>query len=183
MTCIRLALMLYFYMIAHKAACQTLSKAFSKSMKIWMSSCCCFSWDFLQFHLPCIFQILQVRIFYFSVLSFYRKDQEIRQWPGFFFLLTMFAKDLTGCFSHCCVEGGDHWIYVCIFVAHDSERCKPSAYHSLEGFQQFGIFQLFKVKLESCVFWLADFFFPRRRRKVISSSTSSTDRKCFLTRM
>ena len=25
--------------------------------------------------------------------------------PGFF-LLTMFAKDLTGCFSYCCVEGG-----------------------------------------------------------------------------
>ena len=25
-----------------------------------------------------------------------------------FFLLTMFAKDLTGCFSHRCVEGGDH---------------------------------------------------------------------------
>ena len=24
------------------------------------------------------------------------------------FLLTMFAKDLTGCFSHCCIEGGDH---------------------------------------------------------------------------
>ena len=24
-----------------------------------------------------------------------------------FFLLTMFAKDLTGCFSHCCLEGGD----------------------------------------------------------------------------
>ena len=21
----------------------------------------------------------------------------------------MFAKDLTGCLSHCCVEGGDHW--------------------------------------------------------------------------
>ena len=27
--------------------------------------------------------------------------------PGFF-LPTMFAKDLTGCFSHCCIEGGDH---------------------------------------------------------------------------
>ena len=27
--------------------------------------------------------------------------------PGFF-LPTMFAKDLTGCFSHCCVEGSDH---------------------------------------------------------------------------
>ena len=25
-----------------------------------------------------------------------------------FFLLTMFAKDLTGCFSHCYVEGGDY---------------------------------------------------------------------------
>ena len=31
--------------------------------------------------------------------------------PGFF-VLTMFTKDLTSCFSHCCVEGGDHWIYV-----------------------------------------------------------------------
>ena len=35
--------------------------------------------------------------------------------PGFWvvvffvcFFLTMFAKDLTGCFSHCCDEGGDH---------------------------------------------------------------------------
>ena len=29
--------------------------------------------------------------------------------PGLFFsFLTMFAKDLTGCFSHGCVEGGDH---------------------------------------------------------------------------
>ena len=25
-----------------------------------------------------------------------------------FLLLTVFSKDLTGCFSHCCVEGGDH---------------------------------------------------------------------------
>ena len=64
--------------------------------------------------------------------------------PGFF-LLTRFAKDLTGCFSHCCVEGGDHCIYVCIFVAHDSERCNSPAYHSLEGFQHVGIFQLFQV--------------------------------------
>ena len=34
-TWIRLVLMLYFFMIARKAACQTLSKAFSKSMKTW----------------------------------------------------------------------------------------------------------------------------------------------------
>ena len=58
--------------------------------------------------------------------------------PGFF-LLTMFAKNLTGCFSHCCVEGGDHWICVCIFVAHNGEKCKPPAYHSLEGFQHVGM--------------------------------------------
>ena len=34
MTRIRFVLMLYF-MVAHKAACQTLSKAFLKSMKTW----------------------------------------------------------------------------------------------------------------------------------------------------
>ena len=114
--------------------------------------------------------------------------------------LIMFAKDLTCCFSHCCVEGGYHWIYVCIFVANDGERCKLPAYHSLEGFQHVGIFQLFQVKLESCVFWLAVFFFfSRRRRKVIISKSWSLpmsapgklrvlavftpDRKRFLTRM
>ena len=32
---IRLVLMLYFFMVAHKYACQTLSKAFLKSMKTW----------------------------------------------------------------------------------------------------------------------------------------------------
>ena len=52
----------------------------------------------------------------------------------------MFAKDLTGCFSHCCVEDSDHSIYVCIFVAHDGERRKLPAYHSFEGFQHVGIF-------------------------------------------
>ena len=35
MTRIRLVLMLYLFMVAHKAACQTLSKAFLKSMKTW----------------------------------------------------------------------------------------------------------------------------------------------------
>ena len=94
-----------------------------------------------------------------------------------FFLLTMFAKDLTGCSSHCCVEGGDHWIYVCIFVAHDGERCKPPAYYSLGGFQHVWIFQLFEVKLESCVFWLADFFSGEGGR---SSSASRDHFQCLL---
>ena len=46
---------------------------------------------------------------------------------------------------------------LCIFVAHDGEKCKLSANHSWEGFQHIGIFRLFEVKLESCVFWLAGF--------------------------
>ena len=35
MTWIRLVLMLHFFMVAYKAACQTLSKALLKSMKTW----------------------------------------------------------------------------------------------------------------------------------------------------
>ena len=47
--------------------------------------------------------------------------------------------------------------YIAIHVTLTA-RCKPPAYHSLEGFQHFGIFQLFEVNLESCVPWLADSF-------------------------
>ena len=166
------------------------------------SYCCSFS-DFLQSHytvflssfllpfsytswccysLPYICQILQVQTFSFSVLSFCRTDQEFLQWSVCFFLLTMFAKDLTGCFSHCCVEGGDHWIHVCIVVAHDGERCKSPAYHSLEGFQHVGIFQLFEVKLESCVFWLAGFLQAKaeghHQQIVITSNVCSWKVSC-----
>ena len=35
MTQMKLALMLSFFMVAHKAACQTLLNAFLKSMKTW----------------------------------------------------------------------------------------------------------------------------------------------------
>ena len=70
----------------------------------------------------------------------------------------MFAKNLTDCFSQCCVAGGDHWIQVSIFIAHDDESCKLPTYYSLEGFQHIVISQLFKVKLESCVFWLTNCF-------------------------
>ena len=48
---IRLVLMLYFFMVAHKTACQTLSKAFLKSMKTWQRSYWCwryFSWRILK---------------------------------------------------------------------------------------------------------------------------------------
>ena len=41
MTWKRLTLMLYFFMVAHKAACQNLLKAFLKSMKTWQRTCWC----------------------------------------------------------------------------------------------------------------------------------------------
>ena len=94
----------------------------------------------------------------------------------------MFAEDLTSCFSHSSVEGGDHWIYVYIVVAHDGKRCKPPTYYSLEGFQHVGIFQLFEVKLESCVFWLANFFQAkaegRHQQVVITSIVCSWKASC-----
>ena len=143
-----------------------------------MPSYCCSSSDFLQSHytvllssfllpfsctswcccsLPCISQILRVQIVSFSVLSFCRTDQEFLQWSR------VFSSDDVCQGSHwpfnCCrVEGGDHWLKVCVFIVHDGERCKFATYHSLEGFQHIGIFQLFEVKLESCVFGLADSF-------------------------
>ena len=40
----RLALILYFRMVAHKAACHTLSKAFLKSMKTWYRFCWCWKY-------------------------------------------------------------------------------------------------------------------------------------------
>ena len=78
-----------------------------------------------------------------------RTDQEFLQWPR------VFPSDDV---CYCCVEGGDHLIYVCIYIVHDIERCKLPTYHSLDSFQHIGIFQLFQVKLESCVFWLAYFY-------------------------
>ena len=46
--------------------------------------------------------------FSFSVLSFCHTDQEFSAVTQIFFLLKMFTKNLTGCFSHCSVGGGDH---------------------------------------------------------------------------
>ena len=51
MTWIRFVLMLYFFMVAHKAACQTLSKAFLKSMKTWQRSCWCWGYFSQNFFL------------------------------------------------------------------------------------------------------------------------------------
>ena len=46
---IRFVLMLYFFMVAHKAVGQTLSKAFLKSTKTWWKSCWC--WRYFSYRM------------------------------------------------------------------------------------------------------------------------------------
>ena len=148
-------------------------------------------------HFHVFLRSLRLKSFLSQFSPFVTQIDNFSSDPGFF-LLTMFAKDLTGCFSHCCVEGGDHWITVCIISVHDGERCKLPAYPSLESFQHVEIFELLEVRLESCVFWLADFFFRRWQKVIISKSWSlpmsapgklrvlamfTPDRKRFFTRM
>ena len=48
---IRLVLMLYFFMVTHKAACQTLSKAFLKSIKTSWRSCWCWRYFLQKIHM------------------------------------------------------------------------------------------------------------------------------------
>ena len=68
---------------------------------------------FSLFHAP-----LDVVVHFLVFLRYFRLELFLSQFspfvaqiknfcsdPGFFFLLTMFAKDLTGCFSHCGVLG------------------------------------------------------------------------------
>ncbi len=93
-----------------------------------MPSYCCSSSDFLQSHYtvllssfslpiscaswcccsrPYIPQSLQVRLLFSQFSPFVAQIKNICSDPGFL-LSAVFAKDLTGCFSHCCIEGGDH---------------------------------------------------------------------------
>ena len=90
-----------------------------------MPSYCCSSSDFLQSHytvllstsfaffmhlLKLLFISLSLsdpsgaNLFFLSSLLLSHRSRISAVTQGFF-LLTMFAKDLTGCFSHCCVEG------------------------------------------------------------------------------
>ena len=59
---------------------------------------------------------------------------------------------------------------------------KLPAYLSLEGFQHIGIFQLFEVKFESCVFWLAISFQMKveghHHQLVVTSSVYSWKTSC-----
>ena len=68
----------------------------------------------------CVWECMIVDLACKTLLHFEPLMTEHPGYGGFFFtsedwrecstisLLTMFAKDLTGCFSHRCVEGGDH---------------------------------------------------------------------------
>ena len=108
-----------------------------------MLSYCCFSSDafnlttefsypvfFCPFHAP-----LDVVVPFPIFLRSFRFESFLFQFSPFvtqiktfcsdpcYFRLTVFAKDLTGCFSHCCVEGGGHQTHVYVFITHDGERC------------------------------------------------------------
>ena len=67
------------------------------SYSVFFCQIVCTSW--CSCSLPYISKFLQVQIVFLSSLLLSHRSR-------------MFAKDLTGCFSHCCVEGGDHWIQV-----------------------------------------------------------------------
>ena len=145
-----------------------------------MPSYCCSSSDFLQSHytvllssfllpfsriswcccsLPCIPHILQVQIvgFFFSLSSlllWYRsRISAVTQ--GFLFSQCLprisLAVSVTAVLKIVITESKSFFL-----IIHDGERCKLPAHHSLEGFHHIRIFQLFEVRLESCVFWLAD---------------------------
>ena len=58
MTRIRFVLMLYFFMVAHTAACQTLSKAFLKSMKTWYRFCWCWRYFSQRIHKLKIYSVV-----------------------------------------------------------------------------------------------------------------------------
>ena len=58
----------------------------------------------------------------------------------------MFAKDLTGGVSHCCIEGVGQRFHVYAVSVQIGERCKCPSYHWVEGFCYFGVLQHLKVK-------------------------------------
>ena len=72
------------------------------------------------FHFPVFLRSFRFKSFLsqFSLLLLHRS--RISLVTQDFFLLAMFAKDLTGCFNHCCVEGGDQGIQVCVFIVQTS---------------------------------------------------------------
>ena len=134
------------------------------------------------------FFFMHLLIHFLEFLTSFRLESVLSQFSSFFaqiknfcsdswfFLPTMFVKALTGCYSHYCAEGGDHWIHVSISIVHDGERYKLPAYHRLEGFRHTGIFQLFEVKRVLCVF--ACWFFSDEGGR--SSSACRVHFQCLL---
>ena len=76
-------------------------------------------------------------------------------------MFTMFAKDFTGCFSHCCVEGVDNWIQVCLCCSWwwEVQTSRLSQLGRFPTHWNLSVFEVGLVRLSrSCVFWLADSF-------------------------
>ena len=93
------------------------------------------------------------KLFFLSSLPIVAQTKNFCMDPGFI-LPAMFAKDLTDCFSHCCVEDGNHWIHICIFIFHDGERCKLPAYHTWKVSNTLGSFRFSRSNLRLVCFGL-----------------------------
>ena len=146
---------------------------------------CCSSWDFLQSHYTVL---LSAFLFFFlfhapldvisHLLVFLRSILRGRSFLSHFcpFVaqIKLFSAVTQGSLFWWCLPRISVAVSVTAVlktVIIDGERCKLPAYHSLEGFQHTGIFQLSEVKLRLVRFGLLILF--RRRWKVIISKSWS----------
>ena len=153
------------YLYICVSCCFTRSVACSDSSVSLHRSPFQFSFAFFMHLLMLLFTSLYfsdpsgLNLFFLSSLLLSHRSKTSPVPPGFLFCWCLpRISPAVSVTAMLCAEGGDHWIQVCVFIVHDGERCKFPTYHSLVGFEHIGIFQLFEFKLESCVFWLADFF-------------------------
>ena len=86
--------------------------------------------------------------FFFNSLRLSHRSSKSAVTQGFLTGRSMCAKGLTGGVGHCCVESVDQCFHVCTISVQNSERCKFSSYHCVEGFCYFGVLQLLKVKFD-----------------------------------
>ena len=141
-----------------------------------MPSYCCFSSDFLQSHCTVLLSSFRLPfsctswwVHFLIFLRFSKFESSFLQFSPFvaqiknfcsdpgFFPLTMFVKDLTGCFNHCCSEGGNHWIHVCILLMMVRGVNFPPII-AWKDSRTLGSFSFSRSNLNLVCVWLADSF-------------------------
>ena len=125
----------------------------------------------IQFSFAFFHVSLDVVVHFLVFLRSFRLESFLSQFPPFVAHIKNVCSDRCFCLSSDDVCQGSHWLFqsllcwrwwslnLCLYLRYSWWwEVQFAAYHSLEGFQHVGIFQLFEVKLESCVFWLVDSF-------------------------